>query len=315
MDNLNLAACQALETAAPDNPDLTVLYDGACPLCAREIGFYRRRAGADRVHWRDVSAATEQEVAPGLSKDRALARFHVIDAEGRAVSGGAAFARLWEALPGFRPLGLLFRFPPLAWLLDRAYDGFLRFRPRLQALARARAAKEEDALPRWLVRALRSDHAGETGAVFIYRGILAVSRDEEVRQFAERHLATEREHLALMETVLPRRSRSLFLPAWRAAGFLTGVLPALAGRNAVFATIDAVETFVDRHYGAQVERLTAEGTHEEIRALLERCRLDEVDHRDEARTARAGAPGMVMRGWCWLVGAGSAAAVALAERA
>lgn len=294
---------------------VTVLFDGACPLCAREIGFYRRRAGAENVAWVDVSAADDAEVAPGLSRDTAMARFHVITADGDLVSGGTAFARLWEALPRFRRLGRLFRFAPLAWVLDRAYDGFLRFRPRLQALARARAETAADALPRWLVRALRSDHAGETGAVFIYRGILMVSRDPVVRAFAERHLATEQEHLALMGEALPRRSWSLFLPAWRAAGFLTGALPALFGRNAVFATIDAVETFVDRHYGAQVDRLAAEGTHAEIRELLERCRLDEVDHRDEARDALAQSPGMLTRLWCRLVGAGSAAAVALAERA
>lgn len=32
-------------------------------------------------------------------------------------------------------------------------------------------------LPASLVADLRSDHAGETGAVVIYRGILAVTRD------------------------------------------------------------------------------------------------------------------------------------------
>ncbi|MGB1140885.1 MAG: demethoxyubiquinone hydroxylase family protein, partial [Halioglobus sp.] len=30
-------------------------------------------------------------------------------------------------------------------------------------------------LDRWLQAELRSDHAGETGAVYIYRGILAIS--------------------------------------------------------------------------------------------------------------------------------------------
>ena len=42
----------------------------------------------------------------------------------------------------------------------------------------------------WLERELRSDHAGETGAVFIYRGIAAVARwrnSAELLGFAERH--------------------------------------------------------------------------------------------------------------------------------
>ncbi len=293
-------------------PELKVLYDGACPLCAREIGFYRRRAGAEAIEWVDVSAAANEDAAPGLSRAQALARFHVVDAEGRLVSGGAAFARLWEALPGFRLLGRLFRVPPFAWLLDRAYDGFLKIRPRLQA--RARRCDPADAYPRWLERELRSDHAGETGAVYIYHGILAVSRNERVRAFAKNHLATEREHLSLIEGVLPEHAWSLFTPAWRVAGFLTGALPALCGPRAVFATIDAVESFVDRHYGDQVARLEREGTHPHVRAMLERCRADEVAHRDEARASLHASPGPLIRAWCWMVGAGSAGAVALARR-
>jgi len=45
-----------------------------------------------------------------------------------------------------------------------------------------------------LIGDLRSDHAGETGAVAIYLGILAVSPDPAVRHCALTHLATEREH-------------------------------------------------------------------------------------------------------------------------
>ncbi len=114
----------------------TVFYDGACPLCAREIAFYQARAGADGVCWVDISRSDHGEVAPGLSRDQALARFHVLDVDGRLFSGGLAFARLWRALPGFRLFGRLFQVRPLAWGLDHAYDVFLRFRPQLQALAR-----------------------------------------------------------------------------------------------------------------------------------------------------------------------------------
>ena len=293
---------------------LTVFYDGACPLCDREISFYRRRKGAGGVSWVDVSRSPEEEVAPGLSKERALARFHVRNADGTIVSGGAAFAGLWAVLPGFRLLGRLFQIRPLTWALNRAYVLFLGFRPRLQNLVSRRQACRTDALPDWLVRDLRSDHAGETGAVAIYRGILALSRSAEIRTFAAAHLKTERQHLELIETVLPRRDRSIFLPLWRAAGFVTGAVPALFGRRAVFATIDAVETFVDRHYADQVDRLSRAGTHAELRTLLERCRPDEVCLRDEARGSLVGPPGAVTRVWCWMIAAGSAAAVAVARR-
>jgi predicted DCC family thiol-disulfide oxidoreductase YuxK len=108
---------------------VTVFYDGACPLCSAEISFYRRRRGADRVGWVDVSACPAENVTAGLTRDQALRRFHVQDADGRLISGGRAFAVLWTALPGYAWIGRLFRLRPLAWAIDRAYDGFLKWRP------------------------------------------------------------------------------------------------------------------------------------------------------------------------------------------
>ena len=40
---------------------------------------------------------------------------------------------------------------------------------------------------------LRSDHAGEVGAVYIYKGILTIAKDPELLEFSKRHLATEQE--------------------------------------------------------------------------------------------------------------------------
>ena len=102
-----------------------------------------------------------------------------------------------------------------------------------------------------LQRELRSDHAGETGAVYIYKGIVAVAQwrdDVEMLTFAKAHGATEADHLSQIEHWLPMAQRSLLLGPWRLAGWLTGALPALFGRRAVFGTIAAVETFVDHHY-------------------------------------------------------------------
>jgi ubiquinone biosynthesis monooxygenase Coq7 len=78
----------------------------------------------------------------------------------------------------------------------------------------------------------------------------------------------------------------------------------------VYGTVAAVETFVDQHYQAQVDRLSGQPAWAPLRELLDGCRRDEVDHRDEA-AALAGSPGRLMRAWCRLVGAGSAAAVAV----
>lgn len=169
-------------------------------------------------------------------------------------------------------------------------------------------------IPDWLVRELRSDHAGETGAVMIYRGILAVARDPGVRGFAARHRATEQGHLDLLNELLPPARRSALLPIWKVAGFLTGALPALFGPRAVHVTIDAVESFVDHHYQQQLDRLDAEGIQPEIRDLLATCQAEEIEHRDEARALAGTPPGLALRLWGSIVGSGSAAAVMAAKR-
>ena len=165
-----------------------------------------------------------------------------------------------------------------------------------------------------LIADLRSDHAGEAGAVMIYRGILAVAQDPELRAFASAHIETEARHLDLLNELLPARERSRLLPIWRVAGFFTGFLPALFSPRAVYATIDAVETFVDEHYEEQIRKLPTDGLGGALRAVLMECQADEVHHRDEARAATAGDAGLLIRAWTWAVGVGSAAAVAAARR-
>lgn len=291
---------------------LCVLYDGACPLCRREIGVYRDLQAHTPVRYVDVSAVPASALPAERTRSDLLARFHVQHADGRLDSGARAFIALWATLPGWRWLARVASLPGVPWVMERAYRGFLRLRPAMQRVA---AAFEPAALhvPADMVGELRSDHAGETGAVYIYHGVLAVARNPGVREFARRHRATEQEHLRRVAAVLPWPQRSRLLVPWRVAGFLTGALPALFGPRAVYATIAAVETFVDRHYQQQLDRLQDRPEAAPLRALLAECQADEVHHRDEARAA-APAPGPLLRAWCAVVGGGSAAAVVLARR-
>ena len=180
-----------------------------------------------------------------------------------------------------------------------------------------------DALPAWLVADLRTDHAGETGAVMIYRGILATSRDAAVRAFAQQHLATEAQHLATLEPLLAPQHRSRLLPLWRVAGWLTGALPACVGPRAVYATVEAVETFVDHHYTEQIDAIDrfdpgrTQPPVQTLRTHLQAFRADELEHRDDAAArlgGRTGPASAVLRLWTWAVGAGSRAAVKVCRR-
>jgi hypothetical protein len=43
---------------------LTVYYDGSCPICSREIGFYRARPGADGFDWVNVAGDGAEVLGP-----------------------------------------------------------------------------------------------------------------------------------------------------------------------------------------------------------------------------------------------------------
>lgn len=288
---------------------LTVMFDGACPLCRREIDVYQSLVPLETVEWLDVSAADA-----GLSPhDQAmlLARFHVRGADGQLHSGAAAFVALWLAMPGWRWLGRVCRLPGFTPVLEWMYRGFLRLRPHLQRWARS---AEVAHLPADMVADLRTDHAGETGAVAIYQGILWASRNPQVREFAHRHLHTEQQHLELMNALLPPLRRSFLLPVWKAAGFLTGALPSLVGPHAVFATVDAVENFVNQHYQEQIDKLAHRPDDSHLQQMLLDCQGDEFEHLQEARLRQLTPPGLALRLWCRAVGAGSIAGVWLARR-
>lgn len=111
-----------------------MLYDGACPLCSREIAWYRRRTAAQPVTWIDLSRCADADLPVGIVRETALARFHVVEADGRRVTGAAAFARLWACYPRLRGLALLARLPGVARILEWGYQAFLRQRPRIARL-------------------------------------------------------------------------------------------------------------------------------------------------------------------------------------
>ena len=162
-----------------------------------------------------------------------------------------------------------------------------------------------------MCRDLRSDHAGETGAVEIYRGMTRAARSKAVVRFAEAHLATEIEHLALLDQWLPCRWKSRLLPAWRAAGWVLGYLGGFFGERFAYVTIAAVERFVVKHYGAQIPDAPSP-----LREVLTDLQRDEQSHRNDALDRLVSRHGVsaASRAWSWLVGAGSAAAVLAARR-
>ena len=294
----------------PDHQAIRVCFDGSCPLCRAEISIYQDLNSSTPIEWIDVSTK-DASLPEGLSKSKLMSRFHVARADGQVLSGARAFVALWSRLPGWRWLSAFARVPGALSLMETAYRGFLVVRPRIQWAFRGFDVSH---LPPTMVGDMRSNQAGETGAVWIYRGILAATRDASVREFALAHLITERKHLLAINALLPLLRRSKLLIGWRIAGFLTGLIPALFGRKAVFATIEAVETFVEYHYQVQIDDLGRRGSHSDLLSLLVEFQKDERSHRLEAseKLNTVKTP-LMIRSWCRLVSIGSEFAVKIAR--
>ena len=120
-------------TTVRDNLPLSaplVFYDGACPLCAREIAHYRRIDSAGRLRWIDAADSSVPLAYFGLSYKRAMAELHVMDTAGHWQRGIDAFVLIWSRLLAYRWLARLVTFTGLRRPLAFAYHYFARWRYR-----------------------------------------------------------------------------------------------------------------------------------------------------------------------------------------
>jgi predicted DCC family thiol-disulfide oxidoreductase YuxK len=120
----------------PQMTELIVWHDGACPLCRREIALMRKLDTRGAIRF--IDAAGAEPIPCPIDRSALLARFHASE-NGQLLSGAAAFAAMWRAIPVLRPLGLMARSPFVLRFLEATYLGFLRLRPALQRIAGRKA--------------------------------------------------------------------------------------------------------------------------------------------------------------------------------
>lgn len=137
-------------------------------------------------------------------------------------------------------------------------------------------------IPHFLIPHFRTNHAGETGAVYIYKGILLVSKDKEIINFSQKHLETEVSHLQIIEEILLKKYQSKLIFLWKIFGFLTGFIPSLFGKKFIYATIFAVESFVEIHYQEQIQLILNKKKHSDLKKIIQKLKNDEVEHKEDA---------------------------------
>lgn len=110
--------------------DIEVFYDGACPMCRREMAMLRRLDRHDRIRFTDIAAPGFDPSVVGRTQAQLMARIHARLPDGSIAEGVEVFRRLYATV-GFGALAALTRLPGVSQALDVAYDAFARRRTRL----------------------------------------------------------------------------------------------------------------------------------------------------------------------------------------
>lgn len=121
---------QSARAPAAADFDVEVFYDGACPLCMREIRMLQGLDRRQRIRFVDIAAEGFDAASVGLSWEALMERIHGRLPDGTRVEGVEVFRRLYAAV-GFGPVVALTRLPGIRQLLDVAYRAFARNRLRL----------------------------------------------------------------------------------------------------------------------------------------------------------------------------------------
>lgn len=150
-------------------------------------------------------------------------------------------------------------------------------------------------------RILRVDHAGEFGAIHIYRAQLFVSKlfYRDLVEPLEDMLGHEKQHFTTFDTLMKSRGiRSCYgLYLWALGGLVLGFFTALLGRNAIGVCTDSIESTVLHHLEWQLDFL-AEHDAEAHRAVLS-IKADEEEHQHWGE--RQGTQTWLSRPIFWLV--------------
>ena len=116
----------ALTTSWP----FTLLYDGECPLCAREVRMLQRLDRRGRLRFEDIAAPDFDPARYGATRESLMARIHGVLPDGTVVEGLEVFRRAYAAV-GLGWLLAPTRWPGLRRVADAAYRWFARNRLRL----------------------------------------------------------------------------------------------------------------------------------------------------------------------------------------
>ncbi|HZW29316.1 MAG TPA: DCC1-like thiol-disulfide oxidoreductase family protein, partial [Isosphaeraceae bacterium] len=116
--------------AAPDQPSLRVLFDGACPRCRASVALVTAADPNRSVDLVDLTVVDLASIDPRLTARDCFRSMHAVSSTGRITAGFDAVRSIWTRLPLFWPLAALASVPGVALLGRSLYNRLAATRPR-----------------------------------------------------------------------------------------------------------------------------------------------------------------------------------------
>jgi len=135
-------------------------------------------------------------------------------------------------------------------------------------------------------RIIRVDHAGEYGAINIYKSQLLVAKlfYKDIVKKLEEMLSHEKEHYSTFNKLLHSRNirHCYAIKFWAIGGAMLGLFTGLLGRNAIWVCTNSIESTVLHHLEWQLEYLSKHDkeAHDAVLSI----KADEEAHQDFGQT-------------------------------
>ena len=135
---------------------------------------------------------------------------------------------------------------------------------------------------------IRVDLAGEKGAIQIYKGQLAIIKNQTLAKEVKQMLKKEEEHFRkFSELLIKYRVRPTILdPIWEKGAFGLGLFSGALGKKATMACTEAVEEVIIDHYQNQAKYL--KGKDKDLEKITRKFADDEKDHMHQAKNYDTG---------------------------
>lgn len=107
---------------------INVFYDDRCPLCRREIEYYKKLSAFTEIKWSGISENIPTLEKYGISYTESLKVLHAINEDNQMVYGVDTFILIWQQLPKWKWIAKFVELPLIYQLSKEIYRIFAKWR-------------------------------------------------------------------------------------------------------------------------------------------------------------------------------------------